>query len=46
MDWLLDFMRKTIDTSVGSIGRQWTLVLVAALVALAIFLILNRSKGK
>jgi hypothetical protein len=46
VDWLLDFMRQIIDTAVGSIGRQWTPVLVVALVALAIFLILSRSKGK
>jgi hypothetical protein len=45
VDWLRDFVGQIIDTTVGSIGRQWTLVLVVALIALAIFLILNRSKG-
>jgi hypothetical protein len=46
VDWLSDFTSNAFGTIVDKIGRQWTVVLIAVLVALAIFLILNRGKSK
>ena len=44
MDWLFDLVRQVYDRFVDGIGQQGTILLIAALVAVAIYLAIGRGK--
>ena len=46
VDWLFDFVRSVYDRFAHQIGQQWTVVLFIAVIALAIYLMIGRSKSK
>jgi hypothetical protein len=46
VDWLFDLVRQVYDRFVDGIGQQGTILLVAALGAVVIYLIIGRSKSK
>ena len=44
MDWLFDLVRQVYDRFVDGIGQQGTIIFVAALGAVAIYLMIGRRK--
>ena len=44
VDWLFDLVRQVYDRFVDSIGQQGTIILFAALGAVAIYLAIGRGK--